>query len=211
MPARRRPLAGRRLLAAKAVVFMFCLVPVVWIVLGLFDGRAGPNPVEYLSHETGQWALWLLLVTLAVTPLRRFTGLVAPIRFRRMLGLFAFFYVCLHFLVFSVFDHSLSLAGITEDVIKRPYILVGFLAFLLLIPLAATSTNGMMKRLGRRWKTLHRLSYLIAALGVLHFLLLVKADTREPLIYATILLILLAFRLPAPATLLRLSLANRHS
>lgn len=198
---RRKPLTGRRLLAAKALVFLLCLSPAVWIASGVFDGRAGPNPVEYLTHETGQWTLRLLLVTLAITPLRRLTGLVALIRFRRMLGLFAFFYVCLHFLVFSVFDHSLSLASIIEDVFKRPYILVGFLALLLMIPLAVTSTNGMMKRLGRRWKTLHRLSYGVAGLGVLHFLLLVKADTREPLIYAAVLLLLLVFRLRLPTSL----------
>ncbi|MEX0730636.1 MAG: protein-methionine-sulfoxide reductase heme-binding subunit MsrQ [Aquisalimonadaceae bacterium] len=195
---RWKPLTGRGLLAAKAAVFLLCLAPAVWIVLGLFDGRAGPNPVEYLTHETGQWGLRLLLITLAMTPLRRLTGWTAPIRFRRMLGLFAFFYVCLHFLVFSVFDHSLSLAGIVEDVVERPYILAGFVALLLLIPLAVTSTNGMMKRLGRRWKTLHRLIYLIAGLAVLHFLLQVKAGFGEPLIYTVLLLLLLSFRLPVP-------------
>ncbi|MCC5809186.1 MAG: sulfoxide reductase heme-binding subunit YedZ [Ectothiorhodospiraceae bacterium] len=173
-------------------------------------GAAGPNPVEYLSHETGQWGLRLLLLTLAVSPLRRLTGWAWLIRFRRMLGLFAFFYVCCHFLVFAVFDHSLGLPSILEDIVKRPYILVGTLAFLLLIPLAITSTNSMMRRLGRRWKALHRFSYLIAALAVLHFFMLVKVDTREPLIYAGVLAALLLLRLRPGQWLARRTASRRE-
>ncbi len=185
----------RGLLLAKTGVFLLCLIPLVIMGSAVFTGAAGPNPVEYLSHESGQWGLRLLLITLAVTPLRRITGWAWLIRFRRMLGLFAFFYVCCHFMVFALFDHSLNPASIWEDIVKRPYILFGTLAFLLLIPLAVTSTNAMMRRLGRRWKTLHRLSYPIAALAVLHFFMLVKVDTREPLIYAGILALLLLLRL----------------
>jgi methionine sulfoxide reductase heme-binding subunit len=181
--------------AARVAVFLVCLLPLLWMGLALIVGSAGPNPVEFLSHETGQWGLRLLLVTLAVTPLRRFTGWRVLIRFRRMLGLFAFFYVCCHFLVFALFDHLFNLRTIWRDVVDQPYILVGMLAFLLLIPLAVTSTQAMMRRLGRRWKQLHRLSYPIAVLAVLHYYLLVKLDTREPLLYAGALLRLLLARL----------------
>jgi sulfoxide reductase heme-binding subunit YedZ len=132
---------------------------------------------------------------LAVTPLRRLTGWNGLQRFRRMLGLFAFFHVCLHFGVYLIFDQFFDLSAIIADVVKRPYITVGFAAFVLLIPLAATSTNRMIKRLGRNWQRLHRLVYLIAILGVLHYLWLVKADLREPLMYAGILAVLLGYRL----------------
>jgi sulfoxide reductase heme-binding subunit YedZ len=151
--------------------------------------------VETLSHRTGDWSLRFLLLTLAVTPLRRLTGWNGLQRFRRMLGLFAFFHVCLHFGVYLIFDQFFDLSAIIADVAKRPYITVGFAAFVLLIPLAVTSTNRMIKRLGRNWQRLHRLVYLIAILGVLHYLWLVKADLREPLMYAGILAVLLGYRL----------------
>lgn len=184
------------LLFAKILLFVACLVPLGLLVRDAVSGSLGPNPVEALLHGTGDWALRLLLVTLAMTPLRRLTGQVWPIRLRRMLGLFAFFYVALHLTVYLWLDRELAWSTIVDDVIKRPYISVGFIAFLMLIPLALTSTRGWMRRLGRRWTQLHRAVYAIAALGVLHYLWLVKADLREPLIYAVVLTILLAFRVP---------------
>jgi sulfoxide reductase heme-binding subunit YedZ len=180
----------------KPLVFLLCLTPLAWLVLRGFTGALGPNPVEAVTHFTGDWTLRLLLVTLAVTPLRRITGAGSLLRFRRMLGLFAFFYASLHLLTYLWLDQFFDFSAIVEDVLKRPYITVGFAAFLLMVPLAATSTRGMVRRLGRRWKTLHRAVYVIALLGVLHFLWLVKADITEPMIYGLILAILLAFRLP---------------
>ena len=185
----------------KPAVLLLGLLPMAWMIVAVFAGQAGANPVEYLTHESGQWGLRLMLVTLAMTPLRRMTGWTFPIRLRRMIGLLAFSYVVLHFLVFALFDHMLNPATIADDVINRPYILMGFLALLLLIPLAVTSTNAWMRRLGRRWKQLHKLVYLIAVLGVLHFLLLVRADPWEPLVYGAILAVLLLLRLPTPAFL----------
>jgi len=182
---------------AKALVFTAASLPFLALVWDGFNGELGANPVETITRTTGDWALRLLLVTLAVTPLRRLTGWHALTRLRRMLGLFAFFYVALHFATYLVFDQFFSLAGIVDDVVERPYITVGFASFVLLIPLAATSTDAMVRRLGgRRWRRLHRLAYLAAAGGVLHFLWLVKADLREPLVYAAVLALLLASRLP---------------
>jgi sulfoxide reductase heme-binding subunit YedZ len=179
----------------KPLVFSACLLPLAWLFWLGWSDQLGANPVETLSHRTGDWSLRFLLLTLAVTPLRRLTGWNGLQRFRRMLGLFAFFHVCLHFGVYLIFDQFFDLSAIIADVAKRPYITVGFAAFLLLIPLAATSTNRMIKRLGRNWQRLHRLVYLIAILGVLHYLWLVKADLREPLMYAGILAVLLGYRL----------------
>jgi sulfoxide reductase heme-binding subunit YedZ len=179
----------------KPLVFSACLLPLAWLFWLGWSDQLGANPVETLSHRTGDWSLRFLLLTLAVTPLRRLTGWNGLQRFRRMLGLFAFFHVCLHFGVYLIFDQFFDLSAIIADVAKRPYITVGFTAFLLLIPLAATSTNRMIKRLGRNWQRLHRLVYLIAILGVLHYLWLVKADLREPLMYAGILAVLLGYRL----------------
>lgn len=180
---------------AKPLVFVACLLPLAWLLWLTWQGRLGVNPVETLSHRTGDWSLRFLLLTLAVTPLRRLSGWNRLQRFRRMLGLFAFFYVCLHFAVYLIFDQFFDWRAIVADVAKRPYITVGFAAFLLLIPLAVTSTNGMMKRLGRNWQRLHRLVYLIAVLGVLHYAWLVKADLREPLLYGGLLAVLLGYRL----------------
>lgn len=180
----------------KPLVFVLALLPLLFLLWAIRAGDLGPNPVETVLHTTGDWALRFLLITLAMTPLRRLTGLTLWLRFRRMMGLYAFFYACLHFLVWLGLDRQFDWSGMLEDVVKRPYITVGFLAFLLLLPLAITSTKGMMRRLGRRWQRLHRLVYGIGILGVLHYLWLVKADYLEPGIYALLLAILLASRLP---------------
>lgn len=179
----------------KPLVFAASLLPLAWVVWLGWQDQLGANPVETLSHHTGDWSLRFLLLTLAVTPLRRLAGWNRLQQFRRMLGLFAFFYVCLHFGVYLIFDQFFDLASIVEDVAKRPYITVGFTAWLLLIPLAVTSTNGMIKRLGRHWRRLHQLVYPIGALGVLHYLWLVKADLAEPLLYGGVLVVLLGYRL----------------
>ena len=182
----------------KALVFLLCLVPLAKLALEIFGVAGmslGANPIEELIHRLGIWGLNFLLITLAVTPLRRLTGKSWLLRFRRMLGLFAFFYVLMHFLTYAGLDQRFDLPVIFEDIAERPFITVGFTAFLLLIPLAATSTNAMMKRLGRRWQKLHRLVYVIAILGVVHFYWQVKLDTLEPLIYAAILAALLGYRL----------------
>lgn len=178
----------------KPVLFIACLLPLA----GLWYSGLGANPVETLTHVSGDWALRLLLLTLAITPLRRFSGWPEWLRLRRMLGLYAFFYALLHLSVYALFDHGLSLASIAEDIGKRPYVTLGFAVFLLLLPLAITSPKAMMRRLGRRWKTLHRLVYPAALLAVLHYLWLVKADVREPLIYGLVLAVLMAARLRPP-------------
>jgi sulfoxide reductase heme-binding subunit YedZ len=183
-----------RIAIAKIALFLLCLLPAGLLAYAVFFGDPGPDPVARIVHETGAWTLRFLLVTLAVTPLRRFSGWNVLIRFRRMLGLYAFFYATLHLSAYLFLDLGAFWAQILTDIAKRPYITVGFTAWLLLIPLALTSTNTMMKRLGKRWQTLHRLSYLVAVLGVLHFYWLVKADVREPLIYAAILATLLLLR-----------------
>ncbi len=182
----------------KALLFLVCLVPLAKLALETFELAGlslGANPIEELIHRFGIWGLNFLLITLAVTPLRWLTGWNWLIRFRRMLGLFAFFYVLMHFMTYAGLDQRFDLVVILEDIAERPYITVGFTALVLLIPLAVTSTNGMMKRLGRRWQKLHRLVYLIAILGVWHFFWQVKLDTLEPLIYAIILAALLGYRL----------------
>lgn len=175
-------------------MFVASLLPLAWILWLGWQDQWGANPVETLSRFTGDWSLRFLLLTLAVTPLRRLTGWNGMQKFRRMLGLFAFLYVCLHFGVYLVFDQFFDWRAIVEDVAKRPYITVGFAGFLLLIPLAVTSTNRMMKRLGRNWQRLHRLVYPIGVLGVLHYLWLVKADLTEPLLYGGVLAVLLGYR-----------------
>src|SRR5580765_969330 len=181
----------------KPLVFAACLVPLAWLTCGAFGwfgASLGADPVKELEHECGKTALNLLLLTLAVTPVRELTGQPQLLRLRRMLGLFAFFYVVLHFTIYVVLDLELNFATLGADIAKRPYITIGFGALLLLVPLAITSTNGMMRRLGRRWQSLHRLVYLIAILGVWHFYWQVKRDVREPLIYAAILAALLGYR-----------------
>jgi sulfoxide reductase heme-binding subunit YedZ len=184
----------------KPAVIAVGLVPLGLLAWGAAAGGLGANPIEAITHETGQWSLRLLLVTLAVTPLRRISGWTLPVRLRRILGLLAFLYVSMHLATYVVLDQCFAWADIGEDLLKRPYITVGFLGFLLLTPLAVTSTNGWVRRLGgRRWKRLHRLAYFAAAAGVLHFLWLVKADLLEPGIYAAVLAALLLARVPLRA------------
>ncbi len=180
----------------KALLFIACLLPLFeLLVRGMgWRGDLGANPVETLQDTFGEWGLRFLVITLAITPLREAFKAPWLVQLRRMLGLFAFFYVLLHFLNWLVLDQGMYWSGIVADIAKRPFITVGFAALVLLIPLAVTSTNGWMRRLGKRWKSLHRLIYLIALLGVWHFYWQVKADIREPLIYLAIVVFLLGWR-----------------
>ncbi len=181
----------------KPVLFVLALVPLALLIQKGFRHGLGANPVEKIEHELGLWALRFLLITLANTPLRQFTGWQPIIRLRRMFGLYVFFYASLHFLTWLVFDNSLNIHDIVRDILKRPYVLVGFTAFTLLTPLAFTSTNKMVKRIGgKRWKKLHSLIYPIGTLVILHFLWLVKADKLLPITYGLIFIGLLALRLP---------------
>ncbi|MEO1246027.1 MAG: protein-methionine-sulfoxide reductase heme-binding subunit MsrQ [Pseudomonadota bacterium] len=181
----------------KPLVFALCLVPALLVVTDLFElsGRLGANPVEEILDRFGNWGLRFMMLALAVTPLRRITGLNWIARFRRMLGLFAFFYVATHFLVWLVLDQGLYLPGIGEDIVKRPFITLGMAALVLLLAMALTSTAGMRRRLGRRWDQLHTSAYAVGVLGVWHYWWQVKADILEPLIYALILSALLGYRL----------------
>ena len=181
---------------AKPLIFILCLLPLSGLIWSAFYGGLGANPVEAITHQTGRWALKFLLITLAVSPLRQWFGLPVLMRFRRMLGLYAFFYACCHFTVWLAADHSFDFAGMFEDIIDRPYITAGFSALLLLIPLAVTSNQAMVKRLGRRWKTLHKLTYVITMLAILHFIWSVKADYLEAGIYTVIAIGLLLQRAP---------------
>ncbi len=183
-----------RWFAAKMLAHALCLAPMVWLVYSALNDLLGADPVAHITHETGQWALRFLLICLAMTPLRRLIGQPWPIRFRRLLGLYAFFYASAHLSTYLVLDLGGYWAQIFDDLTKRPYIIIGFAAWLLLLPLAITSTKGWIRRLGRRWGLLHKSVYLIGILAVLHFIWLVKADLREPLIYAAILAVLLAAR-----------------
>jgi methionine sulfoxide reductase heme-binding subunit len=185
---------------AQGSVVALALAPLAWIVMDALRGRLGANPVENITHRTGDWTLRLLLATLAVSPLRRLTGWNEIIRFRRTLGLLTFSYVSLHFLIYIVLDQGFPVQGfawryVVEDIAKRPYITVGFTAFLLLLPLAWTSTKASIRRLGgRRWNALHRLIYVAAAGGVLHYLWQVKGDQPAPIFYALALVALLGLR-----------------
>jgi sulfoxide reductase heme-binding subunit YedZ len=190
---------------AKPVLFMLCLLPAVWLAAGILAlqggdptsaaARAlGANPVEKIQDTLGIWGLRLLLVTLMITPLRIIGGWPRLQLFRRMLGLFAFFYIAMHFAWYLFVDQAFAWSQLLADIAKRPFITAGFAAFLLLVPLAATSTQGSMRRLGRRWQKLHRLVYPVAVLGCVHYWWQVKADVREPLVYAGIAAILLGWR-----------------
>ncbi|MDX1252521.1 MAG: sulfoxide reductase heme-binding subunit YedZ [Gammaproteobacteria bacterium] len=179
----------------KPAVFVLCLLPLAWLAWDAVNQQLGANPIEKISRRTGDWALRFLLITLAITPAWRLLNWNGLMRLRRMLGLFAFFYACLHFVNYLVIDQFFDMDEIIKDVLKRKYITVGFISFLLLIPLAVTSTNKMMKRLGgKRWQRLHQLAYAITIGGVVHYLWLVKKDLREPLIYAALLALLLGYR-----------------
>ncbi len=182
----------------KPIVFLGCLGPLIWLLLHVFavgSLRLGPNPIEEIQDTMGIWALRFIVATLSITPLRHLTGQVWLLQFRRMLGLFAFTYVALHFLNYLVLDQTFDFAGIVEDILERPFITVGFSAFLMLIPLAATSTNGWRRKLGRRWGALHRLVYVIGIFACWHFFWQVKKDIGEPMIYIGILTLLLGWRL----------------
>lgn len=180
----------------KVPVFLVCLVPLGDLVWRYFTHNLGANPVEFVQHATGDWTLRFLVITLCITPLRKLLKLPELIRFRRMLGLFAFFYVCLHFLTYIGPDQSFDLSAMWKDVAKRPFITMGFTGFLLLIPLALTSTKGWIRRLGgRRWQTIHRAIYISAACGVIHYYWLVKSAVLRPLTYGAIVGVLLAWRL----------------
>ncbi|HWV62832.1 MAG TPA: protein-methionine-sulfoxide reductase heme-binding subunit MsrQ [Oxalicibacterium sp.] len=187
----------RQLSAIKLLVFSLALIPFARLAYGAFTDGLGANPLEFITWNTGEWTLYFLTMTLAVTPLRRLTKWNWLVRLRRMLGLFAFFYVMLHFTAFFWFDHFFDVQEMLKDVAKRPFILVGFTAFVLLIPLTVTSTNGMVKRLGaKRWQWLHRLIYLIVPLGLLHFWWMRsgKHNFTEPLIFLAIVGVLLLVR-----------------
>jgi methionine sulfoxide reductase heme-binding subunit len=181
---------------AKVAVFLGGLYPLARIVLFGVTGGLGANPIEFITRSTGLWTLVFLCITLAVTPVRRLTGLNALLRFRRMLGLFAFFYVVLHFTTYIWFDKWFDVLAILKDIVKRPFILVGFSAFVLLIPLAVTSPKAMVRKLGRRWQTLHMLIYPIVVLAILHFWWMKagKHDLILPKIYGSIVVVLLAWR-----------------
>jgi len=179
----------------KAVLFLLCLGPLASIVWPFVRGYTIPNPLEFIQHGTGDWTLRFLVFTLTITPLRQLLRLPELIRFRRMLGLFAFFYACLHFTTYLVFDKFFDVHEIWKDVYKRPFITVGFLAFTLLIPLAITSTAAWIRRLGgRRWRILHRAIYISACCGVVHYYWLVKSAVIRPLFYAALVGMLLAWR-----------------
>ncbi len=179
----------------KAGAFLACLIPLGLLGWDAYTDNLGANPIEVITRSTGSWTLIFLLITLSATPLRRISSFKGVIKLRRMLGLYAFFYACLHFTTYIWLDQFFDLGEILKDIPKRPFITVGFASFVLLIPLALTSTSGMVRRLGRRWQQLHRLVYVTAIGGVVHFLWLVKADRRQPLIYGTILTFLLGYRL----------------
>ncbi|MCH7822447.1 MAG: sulfoxide reductase heme-binding subunit YedZ [Proteobacteria bacterium] len=181
----------------KPIVFLLCLVPAALVLTdGLeITGRLGTNPIEEIQDRFGNWALRFILITLTVTPLRKLTAWNWLIRFRRMFGLFTFFYVLMHFLAWLFLDQGLLLSAIAEDLTERPFIMIGFAAFLLLTAMAVTSTNNMRRRLGRRWQQLHYSAYAVGLLGVWHYWWQVKKDVTEPLVYAVILALLLAIRL----------------
>jgi methionine sulfoxide reductase heme-binding subunit len=180
----------------KAVVFPLCLVPLGILVWKGFHNDLTADPITFITHTTGIWTLRFIVITLAITPLRKILRIPNLIRFRRMFGLFAFFYVCLHFTTWIVLDHFFNWSEMWQDIHKRPYITVGFTGFVLLIPLALTSTAGWIRRLGgKRWRALHRLIYATAIAGVIHYYWLVKSDVRAPLVYASLVAILLAWRI----------------
>ncbi len=190
--------SAKQLTIIKSLLFMLALLPFGRLVLFAFTDQLGANPIEFITRNTGDWTLYLLCITLVVTPLRRLSKWNWLIKLRRMIGLFAFFYATLHFTTFLWFDHFFDLAEMLKDVVKRPFITVGFAAFVLLIPLAITSTNGMVKRLGgKRWQWLHRLIYVIASLGILHYWWMKagKHDFEQPIIFGSIVAALLLVRI----------------
>lgn len=204
-------LTRRWLVVLKTIAFLASLAPAAYLTWAAFTGNLGANPLSDYRNETGVWTLRFLAVSLTMTPLRRLTGWNSVIRFRRMMGLYAFFYACLHFFSYLIFDRFAGLdfpngmaswttvrnlaAAVADDVVQRPYITVGFLAFVVMVPLALTSTAGMIRRLGRKWQTLHRLVYVAAIGGVIHYWWLVKSDITRPMAYGAVMALLLGFRL----------------
>lgn len=184
-----------RLRIAKIVVFLGALVPLARLAWKAFHGGLGANPIEVITHSTGDWTLILILTTLAITPLRKLTKQYWLIGVRRMIGLFAFFYGCLHFTTYLWLDKFFDWPEMVKDIAKRPFITMGFAAFVLMIPLALTSTQGWIRRLGKNWQRLHRLIYVTGIAGVIHYIWLVKADLRKPLQYAFVLGLLLSYRI----------------
>lgn len=182
-------------LYVKRLIFVISLWPIISLGIDIFQNNLGANPVEYIERHFGKWALIFLCLTLSMTPLRRITKINQWILYRRMLGLFVFFYASIHLLCYVGLDYQFAWIDIKNDIMKHRYVLVGFLGWLLLLPLAVTSSDKMIRRLKGNWKRLHSLTYLIAILGVLHFVWLVKKDISEPLIYAAIVLLLLILRL----------------
>lgn len=180
---------------AKVVAFLAALVPLALLIRATLTGNLGVNPAETIRLETGRWALKFLLLSLTITPVRRLTGWNILIQYRRLLGLFAFFYASLHLVTYWAFDLGFAFAPMLGDILKRPFITMGFAAFLLLVPLALTSTKGWIRRLGKKWTLLHRLVYVAAICAAIHFAWKVKVFTGDPVIYAVVLTLLLAFRL----------------
>jgi methionine sulfoxide reductase heme-binding subunit len=189
-------LSSKQISALKVVVFIVCLVPAAQLGWGLYNDTLGANPIEFIIRSLGRWALKFLLITLAITPLRKLTGLAWVMRFRRMLGLYAFFYAMLHLGIYIGLDQTFDWIEIAKDIIKRPFITVGMFTFALLLPLAITSNNAMIRRMGfDAWQKLHRAIYLISVCAVLHFWWLVKLDTTWPFVYSAVLALLLGMRL----------------
>ncbi len=179
----------------KPFIFLLCLIPFGQLAYAAYSGDLGVNPIDFITRFTGSWALIFLIGTLAVTPARRLTGWHDLIKLRRMLGLFAFAYASMHFATYLVLDHFFDWQAIGKDIVKRPYVTAGFTAFVIMVPLALTSTAGMIRRLGKRWQKLHRLIYVAALAGVIHFYWLVKADIRRPAQYGFVLGLFLLYRL----------------
>ena len=179
----------------KKIVFILSLIPIFFIIYQIITDQLGPEPIKEITHHTGKWTLYFIVITLAMTPLKKITKLNIWINYRRMFGLFIFFYASVHLMTYVGLDYRFDLTSIGDDIIKKKYIFIGFSAWLLLIPLAITSNKQMIKILKDKWKKLHRLIYLISLFGAIHYLWLVKRDLTEPLIFLTIILILLAFRL----------------
>ena len=179
----------------KPSIFFFSLIPLILIVYKTFTNNLGPEPIKEITHHTGEWALLFIVFTLAMSPLKKITNLNIWISFRRMLGLFAFFYASLHLMTYVGLDYRFDLENISRDILSKKFIFIGFAAWLLLVPLAITSSKKMMGILKHNWKKLHRLTYIIAIFAVVHFIWLVKRDLTEPLIYLFIILALLAFRI----------------
>jgi sulfoxide reductase heme-binding subunit YedZ len=179
----------------RVIIFLLCLIPLARLIWLGFNDDLSANPVEFIERSTGYWSLFMLLVTLGLSPVRLLTGRTWQLQYRRMLGLFMFFYACLHIATYLWLDYSFNWTDIAKDIVKHPYVLVGASAFLIALPLAITSNNFMIRLLRERWKQLHNLVYLVAILGVVHFLWLVKKDIREPMLYALILALLLGIRI----------------